>query len=60
MSDAKKFVEKNTGSDTSTIMSKMDEAKVPSEQDWDKGETTWTFSDGSKVIVCGSEVRVEE
>lgn len=46
-------------SDTSALMSALDDAGIESDQDWDNGRTTWTFDDGSKIIVSGSEIEVD-
>lgn len=31
---------------------------VPSDQDWGEGSTTYTFRDGSRLWVCGTDVEV--
>jgi protein-arginine kinase activator protein McsA len=31
---------------------------VEGDQDWENESTTWTFEDGSKIVVCGSSVEI--
>jgi len=47
-------------SDTNSIMNALDNANVESDQDWENESTTWTFEDGSKIVVCGNDVTVRE
>lgn len=46
-------------SDTNELMSALDAANVDSCQDWHNESTTWTFDDGSQIVVCGSQVEVK-
>jgi len=33
-----------------------DELDAAADQDWEAGSTIWTFRDGSRMRVCGTEV----
>jgi len=44
--------------DVSDLMTALDAAGVESDQDWENETTTWTFDDGSKISVSGTEVTV--
>ncbi len=44
--------------DVNDLMTALDEANIPSDQDWDNGTTTWKFDDGSFVKVEGTEIMV--
>ena len=46
-------------SDTNDLMTALDNASVESNQDWENETTTWTFEDGSQIIVSGSDVEVK-
>jgi hypothetical protein len=46
------------GYDAANLMTALDAAQVPSEQDWDAGTTTWTLDDGSSIVIDGPEVSV--
>ena len=35
------------------LMTKLDKADIPSIQDWQNEETTWTFDDGSRIRISG-------
>jgi hypothetical protein len=41
------------------LMSALDSAGVPSDQDWEHEATTWTLSDGSKIGISGPVVTVD-
>ena len=56
-SEADKFLsEPNNYRDTNHIMESLDACEIPSNQDWQNETTTWTFGDGSKIVICGNEV----
>lgn len=40
------------------LMTILDQTAYPSDQDWEREETTWTLDDGSKIRVCGNDVEV--
>lgn len=40
----------------SDLMTALDDAGIPCDQDWQDGRTAWVFEDGSKVIVEGFDV----
>ena len=42
--------------DTGDLVTALDNAGVESDQDWENETTTWTFEDGSQIIVSGSDV----
>lgn len=46
-------------SDTSDLMTALDNAEIESDQDWENETTTWMFEDGSKIVVSGSDVEVK-
>jgi len=49
----------NRGSvDVVNLMTALDGARTPSEQDWDNETTTWEFENGSKIRVTGIETEV--
>ena len=58
MSDAKKFFEMYD--DVADLMTALDASRIESDQDWDNEATTWTFSDGSKIMVSGHDAEVIE
>lgn len=39
------------------LMSVLDSCGFQSEQDWVNGVTTWTLDDGSKIWICGDDVK---
>ncbi len=44
--------------DTDDLMTALDCAVIDSDQDWENETTTWTFDDGSQVIVSATKVDV--
>lgn len=46
-------------SDTNDLMTALDNAGVESDQDWENETTTWTFEDGSQIVVSGHDVEVK-
>jgi hypothetical protein len=44
------------GTNAATVMTALDAALIPASQDWDNETTTWTFIDGSQIVVSGSHV----
>ncbi len=55
--EATRFYNNHAG-DTAALMTALDAAGIPSNQDWDNELTTWTFEDGSEIVVSGSIVSV--
>lgn len=45
-------------SDASALMDALAAIDTDADQDWQRGITTWTFEDGSKIAIEGSEVTV--
>lgn len=41
-------------------MTALDSENIDSDQNWESETTTWTFDDGSKIIVSGSEVEIKD
>lgn len=50
--------EYNSYNNTNDLMIALDNDGIDSDQDWKRETTTWTFEDGSKIIVSGPEVTV--
>ncbi len=46
-------------SDTSELMTALDIEGIESDQGWENETMTWTFEDGSKIVVCNSDVEVK-
>jgi hypothetical protein len=44
---------KTYGYNAASVMSALDAAEIPSDQDWDNETTIWTFDDGSQIVVYG-------
>jgi hypothetical protein len=44
------------GTIAAIVMAALDAAKIWASQDWDNETTTWTFTDGSQIVVSGSHV----
>lgn len=44
------------GMSVAELMATLDESEAESTQDWDEGTTTWSFDDGSEIIIEGMEV----
>lgn len=40
------------------LMTILGASAYPSDQDWDRGQTTWTLDDDSKIQICGDDVEV--
>ena len=38
------------------LMQILSQTAYPSDQDWDRGQTTWTLDDGSQIRICGNDV----
>ena len=38
------------------LMQILSQTAYPSDQDWDRGQTTWTLGDDSKIQICGHYV----
>ena len=55
MTQANEFIKKN-GPNASAIMTALDAAQIPANQDWENETTTWTFDDGSTIVISGSQV----
>ena len=58
MTQATEFIKKH-GNEASSVMTALDAAKIPANQDWENWTTTWTFADGSTIVVSGSLVSAE-
>jgi hypothetical protein len=56
MSNASEF--RSRYSNAAELMTALDNAGVKSDQDWENERTTWTFDDGSQIVVSGSEIDV--
>ena len=56
---AKDFL-KEHGTEASAVMSALDAAKIPANQDWESWTTTWTFSDDSTIVISGAIVTATE
>jgi hypothetical protein len=54
---ADRFIyEQCEGLDEAQIMTALDAAGIPSDQDWEQETTIWTFSDDSKVFASGPDL----
>lgn len=42
------------------VMERADKMRAEADQDWDNETTTYTFKDGSKIIVSGPSFAVAE
>jgi hypothetical protein len=42
--------------DVNVLMSALNAADIPSDQNWEEGSTTWRFDDGSTVVIRGLDV----
>ena len=42
------------------VMERADQMRAESDQDWDNETTTYTFDDGSKLVVSGPSFDVAE
>ena len=51
---AYKFASAHT--DTNELMTALDNANLPSNQDWENESTTWTFADESTVTISGDDI----
>jgi hypothetical protein len=63
-SEARKFMNSLPDQESNTVYSSLDEMarryEVQESQDWDEGSSTWTFSDGSRIIMEGNDVTVRD
>jgi len=58
MTQANEFI-KTHGTDALAVMTALDAAKIPANQDWENEKTTWTFSDGSTIVISGSQITAQ-
>lgn len=60
ITQAKTFQKNYTDTnDTNDIMNALDDAEIESDQDWENETTTWTFDDGSRIIISGDDIKVK-
>ncbi len=45
--------------DVASLMTALDNKNIPSEQDWEKEQTTWYFDDGSTIQVTSGDVEIK-
>ena len=45
--------------DVASMMDWLNAKGIEPDQDWDAGSTTWTFDDGSKIVIEGNDVTVK-
>jgi hypothetical protein len=45
--------------DVASMMRWLNAKGIEPDQDWDAGSTTWTFDDGSKIVIEGNDVTVQ-
>lgn len=46
--------------DTNSLMTALDEANIQSDQDFRNETTTWTFEDGSTIVVSGNDWTIDD
>ena len=56
---AQQWLTKFDDSNIANIMTALDKAEIPSDQDWENETTRWTFADGSIIAISGTELTIE-
>ena len=54
-SDAQTMVDEHPNA--ADLMQILSQTAYLSDQDWDRGQTTWTLDDGSQIRICGNDVK---
>jgi hypothetical protein len=62
MNAAQQFLNSLAAQDSNTVYAAVEDAAkrgdVHESQDWENGKSTWTFEDGSAIVMEGSDVTV--
>ena len=58
MTAAQDFAQRH-GTNAVTMMTALDAAGIPADQDWDHEQTVWTFADGSRITISGPIVEIQ-